>query len=74
MTSYCFQSDSSGCHSVKVPRTTVVVAMVTDLRCHSKGALDTVIVAMVTDLCPHLSYDSRGAWHTVYAMLPSHYK
>ena len=24
---------------------------------------------MVTDLCCHLTFDLRGAWHTVYAML-----
>ena len=33
-----------------------------------------VAVAMVTDLWCHLTYNSRGAWHTVYAMLPSNYK
>ena len=31
------------------------------------------LVAMVTDLCCHLDYDSRGAWHTMYAMLLSKY-
>ena len=29
---------------------------------------------MVTDLYRHLTNDSRGAWHTVYAMLLSNYK
>ena len=29
---------------------------------------------MVTDLWYHLTYNSRGAWHTVYAMLLSNYK
>ena len=32
------------------------------------------MVAMVTDLLCHLTYNSRGAWHTVYAMLLSNYK
>ena len=27
------------------------------------------IIAMVTDVCRHITYDSRGAWHTVYDML-----
>ena len=31
-------------------------------------------VAMVTDICHYLTYDSRGARHTVYAMLLSNYK
>ena len=44
---------SSGCRSVKVLSTTVGYSL----------------AAMVTDLCYNLSYDSRGAWHTAYAML-----
>ena len=32
------------------------------------------LVAMVTDLCCYLTYDSRGEWHTVYAMLLSNYE
>ena len=46
---------SSGIYFVKVLSTT------------GGGSID----AMVTDLCCHLTYDSRGAWHTVYAMLLS---
>ena len=37
-------------------------------------AVDYSLVAMVTDLCHHLTYESMGAWHTVYAMLLSNYK
>ena len=44
-------------------------------RCHSAKALSTTvgnsIVAMVTGIWHHITYDLRGAWHTVYAMLPS---
>ena len=47
----------SGFHSVKVLSTTV-------------GYL---LVAMVSNLCCHLTYDSRGAWHKMYAMLLSNY-
>ena len=32
------------------------------------------LVAMITDLCHHLTYDSWGAWHTVYALLLSNYE
>ena len=32
------------------------------------------LVALVTDVCYHLTYDSRGAWHSVYAMLLLNYK
>ena len=45
---------SSGCHSVKVLSTTFGYSL----------------VAVVTDMYCHLTYNSRGAWHTVYAMLP----
>ena len=48
---------SSGCHFVKVLNITVG---------HS-------LFAMVTDLCRHLTYDSREAWHTDFAMLLSSY-
>ena len=48
----------SECHTVKVQNATVG---------HS-------LVAMMTDLCRHLAFDSRGVWHTVYAMLLSNYK
>ena len=51
---------------------------VTSLGCHSAKVLSTtvgnLIIAMVTDLRRALTYNSRGAWHTVYAMLPSNYK
>ena len=46
---------SSEYHSVKILSTTA----------------DYSLVAMVTDLCRDLSYDSMGAWHTVYVMLLS---
>ena len=46
---------SLGCHSVKVLSTTVGYSL----------------VAVITELCCHLTYDSRGAWHRVYAMLLS---
>ena len=59
MTSYWFQSYVIGCHSVQVLSTTVGCSL--------------VVKAMVTDLCCHLTYNSRGAWHTVYAMLLSKY-
>ena len=49
---------TSGCRSVKILSTTVGYSL----------------VAMVTDLRHLLTYDSRGAWHTVYAMLHSNYK
>ena len=53
-----FKVTSSGCHYVKV-----------------LSAIGSYfLVAMVTDLCRHLTYDSRGAWHTAYAMLHSNYK
>ena len=60
--SYAFNTDfkvtSSGCHSVKV-----------------LGSIyDYSLVPMVTDLFRHLTYDSREAWHTLYAMLLSNYK
>ena len=42
-----------GCHSIKVVSTTDGYSL----------------VVMVTDLCRHLTYDSRGACHTMYAML-----
>ena len=29
----------------------------------------TNLLQMVTDLCRHLTYNSKEAWHTVYAML-----
>ena len=32
------------------------------------------LTAMVADLWCHLTYNLRGAWHTVYAMLLSNYK
>ena len=32
------------------------------------------IVAVMTDLWHHLTYNSMGAWHTMYAMLPLNYK
>ena len=35
--------------------------------------VENSIVAMVTDLWCHLTYNSSGAWHTVYAKLPSNY-
>ena len=46
------------CQSAKVLRTTV----------------GNSIAAMVTDLSRHLTYNLRGAWHTVYAMLLSNYR
>ena len=49
---------SSGSHAVEILRTQV----------------RNSIVAMVTDLWCHLTYNLRGAWHTVYAMLHSNYK
>ena len=56
--SYWSLSDATGSNSTKV--------------------LSTIIgnstVAMALDLCHHLTYDSRGAWHTLYAMLPSNNK
>ena len=43
------------------------------MREHSAKVLSTPvcnsIVAMVTGLACHLTYNLRGAWHTVYAML-----
>ena len=50
-----FKMMSSGCHSAKVLSTTFGYSL----------------VAMITDLCRHLTYTSKGAWHTLYAMLPS---
>ena len=38
--------------------------------------LSTIIcysVAVEIALCRHLTYNSRGAWHTLYAMLLSNY-
>ena len=32
------------------------------------------VVSVLTHLWRHLTYDFRGAWHTVYAMLPLNYK
>ena len=49
---------SSGCHSAKVLSTT-------------DGCF---LVAMVSNLCRHHIYNSRGAWHTLYAILLSNYK
>ena len=50
----------------------------TSLRRQSANVLITIagnsIYAMVTDLWHHFSYNSRGAWQTVYAMLPSNYE
>ena len=47
-------------------------------RCHSAKVLSPSVcismVAMVTGLWRHLTYNSRGAWHTVYAMLLSNFK
>ena len=45
---------SSKCHSVKVPSVTV----------------GYYPVSMVTDLCCHLTYNSRGAWHTSVCHAP----
>ena len=41
-----------GCHSVKVISITIGKSL----------------VGLVTDPYRHLTYDTRGAWHTVYAM------
>ena len=46
---------SSECHTVKILSTTVGYSL----------------FAMIIDLCRHLTYNSRGAWHTRYAMLLS---
>ena len=44
-------------------------------RCHSAKAQSAKVCYttgdMVTDKGCHLTYDSRGAWHILYAMLPS---
>ena len=58
MTSFDFKVISAGYNSVKVLSTTV----------------GYFLVAMVTDLCRHLTFDSRGAWHTAYDMRLSSYK
>ena len=55
---YWFQVTSSECHSVKVLSTTVGFSL----------------VVRVTDLLCHYTYNSRGAWHTPYAMLLSNYR
>ena len=52
-----FKLTSSGCHSFKVLGTTVGYSL----------------FAMVTGLWCHLTYNLRGAWHTLYAMLLSNY-
>ena len=44
---------SLGSHSIKVLSTTV----------------GNSVVAMLTNLCRYFTYNSGGAWHTLYAML-----
>ena len=50
----------------------------TSLMFHSGKVLSSKVgdsvVTMVTDLWLYLTYYSRGAWHTKYAMLLSNYK
>ena len=44
------------------------------LFCQGTKKINNSIVVMVTDLWCHLTHNSRGAWHTVYAMLLSNCK
>ena len=55
-----------------------ILMSVMSSRRHSAKALSIIIgysfVAIVTGIWRHLTYNSREAWHTVYAMLALNYK